>query len=258
MFVPLKYNLRNLAVRRLSTILWAVGILLALVATNTPGGRGYHRLAINAVVIPGALLAIAAVWCFPWQRYHRDLFVVTIAGALVIVPLMIAWSGGWGSPFVACLYFIVVFAALYFRRGLALAIALAVTLALASPLLFGHAPPGGGWGLLWLLLVNGATALAIVVVGRAMADEMLRLYGVTVERLRARQRAEGALQRANEGLERRVAERTADLRSANGRKRRCGRPGSACWPCIGPRPPSRRRPTPRSCCGRSCRARSRC
>ena len=205
--------------RRLSTIFWVVGTLLALAATNTGGGRDYDRLAINAVFIPGAILAMVSVWYVPWRRYHRNLFVLTIVVALVILPLMVAWSGGWDSPFLPCCFFILVFAALYFPRRLALPIALAVTLALMSPLLFGFAPPGGGLDLLWRVLITGATCAAIVIVGRAMADELLRLYGESVARLHDLQRAETTLQVVNQALEQHVTERTAALRRSEERYR---------------------------------------
>ena len=205
--------------RRLSAALWAIGIVLCLLVTNTPVGQDYNRLAINLIAIPAAILAVVAVWRFPWQRYDRNLFVVTTTAALVLMPLLVSWSGGWHSPFTPYYFFIVVFAALYYRRRLALLLTLAVMLELAAPLLFGFGPPEGVAALPLLFLIHGITYLSITVVGGAMADELMRLYGETLERLQARQRAEAALQRANDELEHRVEERTVAVSSANERLR---------------------------------------
>jgi len=205
--------------RRLSAILWAVAILVCLLATNTALGQGYNRLGINLLLMPSAIIAVAVVWRFPWHRYDRDAFLVTTIAALVLLPLLVGWSGGWQSPFTPYYFFIIVFAALYYRRRVALLVTLAATLDLAAPLLFGFAPPGGGRGLAWFIVITGTTALAIVIVARLMADELRRLYGETLERLHTRWRAEAALQRANEELEERVAARTTALRYSEERYR---------------------------------------
>ena len=205
--------------RRLSAVLWTVAILLCLLVTNTPAGQDYNRLAINLFAVPAAILAVIVVWRFPWQRHDRNLFIITTAAALVLMPLVVAWSGGWQSPFTPYYFFIVVFAALYYRRRLALLLTLVVMLEFAAPLLFGFGLPVGGRSLPVLLLTHGITYLSITLVGGAMADELMRLYSEALERLRARLWAEAALQRANDELEHRVAERTVALSSANERLR---------------------------------------
>ncbi len=37
--------------RRLSAILWMVGIIICLLVINSPLGRGYHRFPINILII---------------------------------------------------------------------------------------------------------------------------------------------------------------------------------------------------------------
>jgi len=175
--------------RRISTVLWVVGILIGLLVTNTSLGDGYNRAGINLLLVPTAVVAVVLVWCFPWRRFDRDLFVVTTLTGLLLVPLLIAWSGGWQSPFGAYYYFIVVFSALYYRGRVALLVGGASTLALLSPLLFGFAPPGGQPWLVRLLLINGTTYFSLVYVARAMAGEMVRLYSQALERLREREQA---------------------------------------------------------------------
>ncbi|HET8628398.1 MAG TPA: EAL domain-containing protein [Thermomicrobiales bacterium] len=178
--------------RRSSAILYAVGLAVGLFVNNTPLGRGFNRLGINLLAVC-ALLSILAVWYVPWRRYHRDCFALVTGSAIAIVAVLVPWSGGWQSPFTAYYFFIVVFAALYYRPPLALALGLAVTLAWLSPLLGGYAPPAGPYALPRLLLIVGATSLAIVVVAQVMAGEILRLYGETLARLEERDRVKRAL-----------------------------------------------------------------
>lgn len=196
--------------RRLSAILWMVGIIICLLVINSPLGRGYHRFPINILIIC-ALTSLVAVWFVPWHRYNRDLFIVTTSSALILVPLLISWSGGWDSPFSAYYYFIIVFSALFYRHKLAMLVACATMAARFSPLLFGFVPPAGVSSLLRILLIDCTTYLSIVYVARAMADEIVRLYGETVQRLlereqvrqelAERQRAEAALRESAESFD---------------------------------------------------------
>jgi Amt family ammonium transporter len=174
--------------RRISAVLWAAGIVAGLVVTNSPLGAGYHRQAINLVLIPAALLAVALVWYFPWHRFDRDAFVVTSAAGLLLIPLLIAWSGGWASPFAAYYTFVVAFAALFYRPRLAAVVVVAVIAARFAPLLFAGPPPDGWHTLLRLLLIDGAVYLALAFVSRSMADEMARLYRESLGRLAERER----------------------------------------------------------------------
>ena len=160
---------------RIAAIFYVVAGGVGLLVANSPLGHGYHRAALN-LLAPIALASVAAIWFVPWQRYPRNHFVAANLSSLALNALLVAWGGGWASPFAVCAFFATVFAALYYQRWLAGLIGLAATLVAAAPLLTG-APPPDGWGALArLLLAYGTTHLAIVLVAGALKDELARLY----------------------------------------------------------------------------------
>jgi diguanylate cyclase (GGDEF)-like protein len=161
--------------RRTAAAFYLVAGAVGLLVTNSPLGQGYQRAALN-LLAPVALLSVAAIWFLPWERYRRNLFAVANLSSLALNALLVAWGGGWASPFVGCSFFATVFAALYYRRRLAGLIGLAATGVAAAPLLTGTPPPEGWGGLLRLLLAVGTTHLAIVFVAGALKDELARLY----------------------------------------------------------------------------------
>lgn len=162
--------------RQIAAIFYLVASAIALLVNNSPLGQGYNRTAIN-LLTPLALVLTLAVWYLPWERYPRSLFALNTLGSLLPGALLVAWSGGWGSPFTIYYVFPVVFAALYYERRLAVLIALASALTSLAPLLFGFAPPDGIHTVVRLLLVAGATYLVIVYVVSAMVGEIIRLHG---------------------------------------------------------------------------------
>lgn len=161
--------------RRIAAIFYVVAGGVGLVVTNSPLGQDYNRTALN-LLAPVALISVAAIWYLPWERYPRNLFALANLSSLVLNALLIVWGGGWASPFAGFSFFATVFAALYYRRHLAILIGLAATSVVASPLLVGTPPPDGWLGLIRLLLAIGTTHLAIVFVAGALKDELARLY----------------------------------------------------------------------------------
>ena len=161
--------------RRIAAIFYVVAGGVGLLVANSPLGQGYHRAALN-LLAPVALASVAAIWFLPWQRYPRNRFVAANLSSLALNALLVAWGGGWASPFVACSFFATVFAALYYRRRIAALIGLAATAVAAAPLLAGTPPPGGWGEVVRLLLAFGTTHLAIVLVAGALKDELARLY----------------------------------------------------------------------------------
>ncbi len=161
--------------RRIAALFYVVAGGVGLLVANSPLGLGYHRVALN-LLAPVALASVAAIWFLPWERFPRNRFVAANLSSLALNALLVAWGGGWASPFAVCAFFATVFAALYYPRRLAGLIGLAATLVAAAPLLTGAPPPDGWGGLARLLLAYGTTHLAIVFVAGALKDELARLY----------------------------------------------------------------------------------
>ena len=162
-------------IRRIAAVFYLVAGGVGLLLANSPLGQGYNRAALD-LLAPLALLSVAAIWFFPWERYHRNLFAVTNLSSLMLNALLVVWGGGWASPFTSYAFFATVFAALYYRRRVAGLVGLAATGVAAAPLLAGTPPPDGWGALLRLLLAVGTTHLAIVVVAGTLKDELARLY----------------------------------------------------------------------------------
>ena len=160
--------------RRIAAAFYVVAGAVGLLIANSPLGHGYHRAALN-LLAPAALASVAAIWFLPWERYPRNAFLAANLSSLMLNALLVAWGGGWASPFAVCAFFATVFAALYYSRRMAGLVGLAATAVAAAPLLTG-APPDGWGALTRLLLAYGTTHLAIVFVAGALKDELARLY----------------------------------------------------------------------------------
>ncbi len=161
--------------RRIAAIFYVVAGSVGLLVANSPLGDGYNRAALN-LLAPVAATSVATIWFFPWERYPRNWFVAANLSSLALNALLVAWGGGWASPFGVCAFFATVFAALYYQRRMAVVVGLAATSVAAAPVLAGALPPGGWPAFARLLLAFGTTHLAIVFVAGALKDELARLY----------------------------------------------------------------------------------
>jgi len=120
-------------IRRIAVILYGVAIASVWLYANLPLHLpDLHRRALNLVTVP-ALLSLIMVWFFPWQRFHRNLFLTITGSALTLIALAIAASGGWRSPLVVVYPLIIVFNAAYYPRRVAFLLDCLVVLSSLSP-----------------------------------------------------------------------------------------------------------------------------
>jgi len=123
-------------IRRIAVILYGVAIASVWLYANLPLHRpDLHRRALNLVTVP-ALLSLIVVWFFPWQRFHRNLFLTITGSALTLIALAIAASGGWRSPLVVVYPLVIVFNAAYYPRRLASLLDCLVVLSSLGPALY--------------------------------------------------------------------------------------------------------------------------
>ncbi len=90
---------------------------------RTPNGNTF---AVDRVVLAGGIL-VWSVWFFPWHRFGRNVLLIPVSAAIVLITLAVYFSGGWQSPLSVFYLFVVVFCASYFSTGVA-ALCVAVTL----------------------------------------------------------------------------------------------------------------------------------
>jgi len=120
-------------IRRIAVILYGVAIASVWLYANLPLHLpDLHRRALNLVTVP-ALLSLIVVWFFPWQRFHRNLFLTITGSALTLIAIAIAASGGWRSPLVVVYPLIIVFNAAYYPRRAAFLLDCLVVLSSLSP-----------------------------------------------------------------------------------------------------------------------------
>jgi len=123
-------------IRRIAVILYGVAIASVWLYANLPLHLpDLHRRALNLVTVP-ALLSLIVVWFFPWERFHRNLFLAITGSALTLIALAIAASGGWRSPLVIVYPLVIVFNAAYYPRRLASLLDCLVVLSSLGPALY--------------------------------------------------------------------------------------------------------------------------
>lgn len=104
--------------RRAVILPYVVGACIILVVANMPGWNiNFHQLGAN-VLATCALVSALGIWVFPWERYHRNVFLITNFSAMFLIALLINMTGGPRSPFQAFYLFIVLLAAPYYSRAI--------------------------------------------------------------------------------------------------------------------------------------------
>ncbi|HEX5850878.1 MAG TPA: diguanylate cyclase [Rubrobacter sp.] len=114
--------------KTLGGLLYVVGAIALLLFVHggwfeLPAGNTF---AIDRVVLAGGIL-VWSVWFFPWHRFGRNVLLIPVSAAIVLITLAVYFSGGWQSPLSIFYLFVVVFCAGYFSTGVA-ALCVAVTL----------------------------------------------------------------------------------------------------------------------------------
>lgn len=173
--------------RQASILMYAVATGLILILTNLSGWNdGFNRGWLN-LLSPFGIASLLLVWLFPWHRYHRNVFLTMTASSLTLAALAVYLTGGLTSPFDVYFLLVVVFAALYYSRRLALFVGGVATLTSLLPLLYSDPVPGS-----WIRrLVMASACMATSWVGTLMAAELGR-------RERARQGLESHLKEVRE------------------------------------------------------------
>lgn len=123
--------------RHISTALFATGMLVVLLVTNTQLVRPHtmDQAALNWLVV-AAGVSIVGILHFPWYRYNRNLFLVATFDGLCLITLALYFSGGWESPFFLFYFYVVVFCAIYFPPRVAAPTVLFTVLVSFSPQLY--------------------------------------------------------------------------------------------------------------------------
>ena len=122
--------------RRITVLLYGVAIISIWLLANLPlGDSTIQRRPLNLVILC-ACLSLVAVWYFPWQRFHRNLFLTMTFSALTLVAIAVGASGGWRSPLSLLYLFAVLFNSAYYTRALALLTDGCVVLWSISPMLY--------------------------------------------------------------------------------------------------------------------------
>ncbi len=169
-------------IRRIAALLYGVAIGSTWLYANLPLHLAtVHRLALNLITVP-AFVSLVAVWFFPWQRFHRLLFLAMTGSALLLITLAVAASGGWSSPLVLFYFLVVIFNTAYYPRRLAAALDCLVVLCSTSPALYQPAVIP----LIAHLLLFGPACLCIGLAADLMMHEV-RQRGREVGALVARQ-----------------------------------------------------------------------
>src|SRR2546428_9465814 len=75
-------------VRKLSALLFVVGVCLVFATILTPSALPVQRTPVYALLV-AALIAGLAVRLFPWRRFHPNLFLVVGAVATAMIALLI-------------------------------------------------------------------------------------------------------------------------------------------------------------------------
>src|ERR671920_149640 len=92
-------------------------------------------LALDRVVVAGGVLVWSA-WYFPWHRFARNVLLIPVSAAIVLITLAVYFSGGWQSPLSVFYLFVVVFCASYFSTGVATLCVTVTLLASLTPQLY--------------------------------------------------------------------------------------------------------------------------
>src|SRR5919107_4780144 len=118
----------GIRLKTLGGLLYVVGAIAMLLFVH----GGWFELsdrdvfAVDRVVLAGGIL-VWSVWFFPWHRFGRNVLLIPVSAAIVLITLAVYFSGGWQSPLSVFYLFVVVFCASYFSTGVA-TLCVAVTL----------------------------------------------------------------------------------------------------------------------------------
>jgi signal transduction histidine kinase len=100
-------------IRKLSALLFAVSVFFILAVIAVPSALPIQHAPVY-LVLASALVTGAAVYKFPWHRYHPNWFLVIGTTASVMVAILVAFTGGRASIFYPIFVFIVVASGAYY------------------------------------------------------------------------------------------------------------------------------------------------
>jgi diguanylate cyclase (GGDEF)-like protein len=157
--------------KTLGGLLYVVGAVAMLFFVHggwfeLPDGNAF---AIDRVVLAGGVL-VWSVWFFPWHRFGRNVLLLPVSAAIVLITLAVYFSGGWQSPLSIFYLFVVVFCASYFPTGVAALCVAATLLASLTPQLY--APDASG--LIGYLAIQTPTYAGLVFASRYALWERTR------------------------------------------------------------------------------------
>ena len=126
---------RDLAIR-VSSLLWLIGSVAALLMLAVPGGHVSGPGAVVVTSLAGLAWAAATLRAPRMPRWSTAIPYVSMGLAMAAVAVLAAASGGDDSPVVAYLWLVVVYTAFFFAPAEALAYWIGCTGARALPLLY--------------------------------------------------------------------------------------------------------------------------
>jgi diguanylate cyclase (GGDEF)-like protein len=127
----------GIRLKTLGGLLYVVGAIAMLLFVH--GGwfelSDRDAFAVDRVVLAGGIL-VWSVWFFPWHRFGRNVLLIPVSAAIVLITLAVYFSGGWQSPLSVFYLFVVVFCASYFSTGVATLCVAVTLLASLTPQLY--------------------------------------------------------------------------------------------------------------------------
>ena len=171
---------------RVAGMLYLTGAVTLAVVAAMPGIPESNPPVMFALAAAAGAWGVVALVLMNWARAPAAVFHVAITAGLAVIGASTAASGGARSPAWIYLFFVVVFAAYFFERGIA-AIYMALCLGLmALPALYDAGAVGGPF--LAQMAIGGPAMVALGVAILAGKELMLRLRG-QAERLADEQSA---------------------------------------------------------------------
>jgi len=156
---------------RLAGVLYLTGGLTAPLILVLPGAASRHWgavLALSGLAVTWALVSFFLIgWEGAWPRLAHPMSVAGVALSAAAVAL----TGGAQSPARFYLFFVVVYAACFFRQRMALLYVAVCGVAHALPLIYTHGPARGRYlGELAIVLPTYFVLGALISTGRGLLD----------------------------------------------------------------------------------------
>jgi diguanylate cyclase (GGDEF)-like protein len=153
---------------KIAGALWVSVVPMVVVALLLPGTDNEHWPVVLAAVVPAAVWGVACLFVIPWERVPTPL--VFHAPSLLAIPfigVLIAATGGTGSPLVLTPLMLIVFCAYFYPAQVTTQYIIGCVALMALPLAYeANAVQSGLIGQIWVAAVVYAAVGGVVMVGK--------------------------------------------------------------------------------------------